>query len=845
MNLTMKKTTRAIVISLGVFQMENNFGVRQEIFTDYETKTLENENLECFVEALDEMGKNPDVLDYSSHVARIMTTNGYGKEQVYSFDYLDNQILSFQNRKFLNRGIKRAQSNDSSDSYTYDEDGRLLSVKRPNAEYSMQYDDMGNLLNEKVNDRAIKSYEYNDDSKLTESEFANGYHSDYSYDESKNLIHVSDNEKNAFNYIYKDGRMVGYNEEKLPFSSSFTYDSKGMLIRSIDSNRLMKSFSYDEEGNSSHKSFSYQGLETVTDDNGNNGFFTLGTKKDISDRTRYLYLADKEGFKYTQEYQYLVSEPFDEELDETNYDDSYDNATDDIRISSSSNPWLSVSYTYDEEGNVHTYADDSGKEFYSYDGDGQLLSYIDYRGTQHTLRYDGFGNILEKDGVSYFYDTSTGFDELIRYGSESFQYDANGNPISYRGKSMQWEGKRLADIYGVAHFFYNGAGIRTVKETSHGLTRYILDGTKVIFEKTDDKQPIQFLYASPSSKDLIGLVYKGHRFYYVKDARKDILGIVDLSGKLVVRYQYDPWGKILSITGELADTLGKDNPYRYRSYRYDNETGFYYLDSRYYDPEIGRFLSPDSLTNLQYTVMEGDYAKNLYCYCNNSPVSRVDPSGNMSEKWLTDFWKRYCIEKRISDDDIGLTCVAHNGLGFFTAFHETAQLVAAKELTDELYATSLEYHIGRKSADIFAKKGISYLYEVKSFGLSYNKAKEQLQGYLNSTHFLVGPAFQPQSINFVRNIYMDVYYQEGGIVWYEFHSKKRRYQNVEVVAVVKEEDIQKKLRRKYWIGKAVVAAIILATLAEDVLTSGAGVADDAASLATALFCYKAIMAFGF
>ena len=492
-----------------------------------------------------------------------------------------------------------------------------------------------------------------------------------------------------------------------------------------------------------------------------------------------------------------------------------------------------------------TYADDSGKEAYYYDEDGELISYVDSKGAQHKVKYDEGGNILSKDDKEYVYDTSSGFDKLVRYGNGHFEYDADGNPVIYRDSRLSWEGKRLADIDGVAHYFYNGAGIRTVKETSQGLTRYLLDGTKVLFEKTNDGKPIQFLYSSPSSKELVGLVYNGERFYYVKDARKDILGIVDLNGKLVVRYQYDPWGRLLSVSGVLADTLGIDNPYRYRSYRYDNETGFYYLESRYYDPEVGRFLSPDNLTNLQYTVLEGDYAKNLYCYCNNSPVNRVDPTGNMSVAILNTLKYFYGVTKTIPDDKIGMICVFLNGLGFPTAFHETAQLVASKELTLEKYLTFLEYPIGRKSADIYANKGTSYLYEVKSFGLSKTAALNQLQGYLNSTHFTAGLPFQAKSINFVRNIYMDVYYENGGLVWYQFHDEKRRYRNVEVVVVVKDEEVQKKLKKRFWIGKAVVASIIGLSLLGDILSAGAGAADDIATLIFGAKTFKAIMACAF
>ena len=65
----------------------------------------------------------------------------------------------------------------------------------------------------------------------------------------------------------------------------------------------------------------------------------------------------------------------------------------------------------------------------------------------------------------------------------------------------------------------------------------------------------------------------------------------------MVEYTYDAWGNLLSTTGSLAETLGKLNPLRYRGYVYDHETGLYYLQSRYYDPEIGRFINADALVS--------------------------------------------------------------------------------------------------------------------------------------------------------------------------------------------------------------------------------------------------------
>ena len=124
-----------------------------------------------------------------------------------------------------------------------------------------------------------------------------------------------------------------------------------------------------------------------------------------------------------------------------------------------------------------------------------------------------------------------------------------------------------------------------------------------------------------SDGELTGFEYGGNDYYYVKNLQNDIIGILDSSGNLVVEYEYDAWGKLLSITGSLAATVGVANPFRYRSYYYDNESGLYYLQSRYYSPDLMRFISVDEPEMIFKDQM------NLHSYCDNDPVNYVDPDG--------------------------------------------------------------------------------------------------------------------------------------------------------------------------------------------------------------------------
>ena len=131
--------------------------------------------------------------------------------------------------------------------------------------------------------------------------------------------------------------------------------------------------------------------------------------------------------------------------------------------------------------------------------------------------------------------------------------------------------------------------------------------------------PIEVSY-TPAGSTTVGF------YYFVTNLQGDVIAILNSSGAVVVEYTYDAWGKILSVTGSMATTLGRQNPLRYRGYVYDQETGLYYLQSRYYDPEIGRFINADVFTS----TGQGLLGNNMFAYCLNNPVNSYDPTGNAS-----------------------------------------------------------------------------------------------------------------------------------------------------------------------------------------------------------------------
>ena len=138
---------------------------------------------------------------------------------------------------------------------------------------------------------------------------------------------------------------------------------------------------------------------------------------------------------------------------------------------------------------------------------------------------------------------------------------------------------------------------------------------------TTTTETLNFTYDASGTP--LSVNFSGSDYYYVTNIQGDIMAILNTSGEPVAQYNYDAWGKLYSTTGTLASTLGEANPLTYRGYVYDHEIGYYYLQSRYYDPEIGRFINADNYP----TTAQGLTGNNMFAYCGNNPVSRADNGG--------------------------------------------------------------------------------------------------------------------------------------------------------------------------------------------------------------------------
>ena len=324
-------------------------------------------------------------------------------------------------------------------------------------------------------------------------------------------------------------------------------------------------------------------------------------------------------------------------------------------------------YDYDANGNITriwrgntSFTNASEKYSYVYDSANQLVRENLYYGSGNssnatiTYEYDIWGNLLNKkiyaytvgtlgtaqETVPYSYTNSAWKDQLTSYDGESITYDASGNPTNYLGATLVWEGQRLKSYTPKAAssgrsnsyvYSYDENGIRTRKTIGSTVTDYYYNGTllmgtvKTTTNSNGSTTTSKLRFSYDADGKVVAVNYNGNYYYYLRNAQSDIVKLIDKTGATVVEYHYDSWGKLLSTSGSLASTLGKNNPFRYRGYVYDEETGFYYLQSRYYNPEVGRFISSDVLLS----TGQGVLGHNAYAYCGNNPIVREDTQGNL------------------------------------------------------------------------------------------------------------------------------------------------------------------------------------------------------------------------
>ena len=429
--------------------------------------------------------------------------------------------------------------------------------------------------------------------------------------------------------------MLRYDSEGRVSSSDYTIDY--LVGSSIKSANITNNYSYTNDGrltssyvklgNKLTSTYTYDILNRVTEI-----VYQSGTSNGYKNQVEYTYLDSNYDGESTSG---LVSQ--------------YNSYVFTGGTTVSAMPYY---YEYDERGNITHVQQGAYHIYYHYDDLGQLLREDNeslHKTTVYT--YDNAGNITSMKiysyttadtitstptfNYSYEYNDSWG-DQLTSYRGISIEYDEIGNiERYYNGARFTWEGRQLKAATKAATsytFVYNSDGLRTEKTVNDVVHKYYYTGTQLLAEEWGEHLYI-FLYDASGAP--IGMKYRTtsyasgtyDTYWYERNLQGDVVAIYGDNGTKYANYYYNAWGSHTTeyYNGGHTVTAIKRNPIRYRGYYYDIDLDLYYLQSRYYDSSVSRFISPDAPENLGVDQTLISY--NLYAYCSNNPVMHTDPTG--------------------------------------------------------------------------------------------------------------------------------------------------------------------------------------------------------------------------
>lgn len=589
-------------------------------------------------------------------------TDSLGLKTTYDIDSQTGLINSMTDAKGIETSyqyndklqVKSVTNNNKTISYDYNTSDNLSKISSGNKNYTFEYDSFQNPKKVKINDTILLTNEYEpNNNNLLSSTYGNGNEVSYTYDEFDRVKTIT-TEENTYDYVYNGQGNLGIVKSNLD-THIYHYDFANRLSEYIMAktfNKFKVHYEYDAAGkiiNNTFTSIEDAGLgkgEVKTSD-------TIEFEYNKDDCITKIFFDDKEinlNYDYlgrlinknisnnlNVEYQYfsrgdktsliVKSMKIENDLYEYKYDNLY-NITD-IYL----NGELTNHYIYDslneliEDDNYVT----NIKYKYSYDTEGNILKKEEY-----ALET----NILTKQDT-FEYSNANWEDQLTKFNNETITYDNIGNPLTIGSKNLSWtNGRQLKSYTNTSKaleitYEYNKDGIRLSKTVNGNKTSYYTIGTSIILEKSANSV-LYFIRDSVGS--LVGFKHNETLYYYIKKLQDDIIGIKDENFNTIATYTYDAWGKLLSIkdnTGaDITDTthIAHINPFRYRSYYYDSESELYYLNSRYYNPNWGRFMNVDGKL-----LGNGDIISiNLYVYTSNRPINMIDSNGQSFSTFLKD-----------------------------------------------------------------------------------------------------------------------------------------------------------------------------------------------------------------
>ena len=616
-----------------------------ERITATATYSADGNRLESTTDALGEETKfcynvNTNVLEWVQYPKDTDGTNGTEDTRTkYTYDSL-LRVASVA--ADTNTGLELSAS------YTYADDN-LSAIQTPSTAYAFTYGNFGLRSSVSAGSHELAEYTYTAKTHLlSELLYGNGDKATYTYDDKGRLTKLTYEEGDTVSYHYdNDGALAKVVDSATGITTTYHYDLIGRMMKYVESGTDYShtvGYTYDTKNNLTAQT------ETIDGETRTTGY-TYDTDNRVTAVTNG---AAEETYYYEGLGRLDMLQTYhngDQIKFETFfYHGSKGKASAQVYLHSvcANHYSLGHYYFYDDNGNITSISTDKGEIGYTYNSANQLVRENNQvAGCTYTWEYDSAGNILNRkkyaytfrelgtpiETVVYSYGDSSWGDLLTSYNGNTITYDAIGNPLSDGTWTYTWEhGRELASMTDgetTWDFTYNADGMRTKRTNGTDTYTYVYNGGQ-LSQMTKGTDTLRFTYGATGSP--MALTYNGTYYYYVTNVQGDVIAILNNAGTAVVEYAYDAWGNPISATGTMAQTLGKLNPLRYRGYVYDEETGLYYVSSRYYDPEIGRWINADAAIG-QIGNVQG---ANMFAYCFNNPVNMSDPTGNWPK--LSTFW---------------------------------------------------------------------------------------------------------------------------------------------------------------------------------------------------------------